>query len=272
MTDSTVQGQPSTTEIVQSPVEPTKPNEVSTEPVAVQPAPPEKSLDEKIADAVAKALAVETEKSRREIQSAKDRAMAELQGRQSAERRARLAENTQSAVTKHLQSLDPDVAKEFELAQLRAEREGRMTLEQEEQMRQQQTDFHSRFQSGLTTYAQSVGVDVKDARLDWNIDPADYLGSQQRFLSSVAKIQNDKVKSLEASIDTKIKESEKRIKKDLGVDEVNSVSTQMSGGVSAKGIPTDMTKFRAWVRDLPEKEYKALKTDIDSMLAKGQIK
>lgn len=262
MVDATVQGQTSTTESVQT---------STTEPVAIQASAPsaEEVLNQKIAEAVTKALTTETEKSRREIQSAKDKAMAEVQ---SAQRRARLAESTVTATQRHLESLDPDTAKELELAQLRAEREGRMTMEQEEQMRRQQDDFHNRFQSGLSVYAQRVGVDPKDARLDWNIDPADYLGSQERFLISLAKIQNEKSSGLAASVATQIKEAEKRIKKDLGVEDFNSVSTQVSGGVSASGIPTDMKKFREWISDVPSDEYKKLKPEIDKMMADGKIK
>ena len=266
MVDTLVQDNASIVEPVQTQTEPVV---ASTEPVKVVEPTAEEVLNKKIADAVKNALAGETENTKRAIQSAKDKAMAEVQ---KAERRTRLAETTLGATQQHLQSLDPETAKEFELAQLRAERSSRMSFEQEEQVRQQQTDFHNKFASGLASYAKSVGVEPNDPRLDWNISPTDYLDSQNRFLGSVAAIQNEKAKGLEASLEARVKETEKRIRKDLGLEEVNSVLTANAGGVSVSGIPTSMVAFRDWLNKLPDREYAKLKPEIDSMLEKGRIK
>ncbi len=269
MTEVTVLGQTSTTESVQSPVEAVKATEV------VKPLEPtqEEVLSKKIEEAVAKALASETEKSRREIQSTKDKAIAEVQ---LAERRRMLAERTMEATQKQIQTLDPETAKEFELARLRAESQGRLSLEQEEVARQSRMDFDSQFNGSLVQFIQNMGVDPTNPSIDWAKDATstgDYLTAQRRVLDSVAKIQKENAKNLEMSIEARVKEVEKKVRKDLGIDEVNSVSAQMSGGaVSGSGIPTDLGKFRTWVSDLSSADYKKLKPEIEKMMAEGKIK
>ncbi len=242
----------------------------TTEPSAPETPSPEEVLNQKISEAVSKALAVETEKSRREIQSAKDKAMAEVAAIQ---RRARMAEDTTGAIRARIQSLDPETAKELELTELRERERQRVSMEQEGQAAQYQAQVVQRFHDNMTQFVTGLGVNPTDQRIDWANDAPDLLTAQQRILDSVAKIQKEKEKASIDEIDKKIKEAEKRIKKDLGVGEdVNSVSTQMSGGISGSGIPTDKTRFGTWVNSLSIDEYAKLKPKIDEMLAKEQIK
>lgn len=271
MTETAVLGLASTKEPVLTQTETAK-----TEPTVVDPAKssptPDEIINQKIAEAVKVALASETEKSRRELQSVKDKSIAEVVA---AQRRAKIAETQNGAIQKHLQTLDPDTAKELELAQFRAEREGRLSVEQEDAVKFQKAEFNTQFYNDLNQFVQNIGVNPTDSRIDWAGDATtsgDYLSAQKRVLDSVAKIQKENAKTLEMSIEAKIKESEKRIKKDLGVDEVNSVTTQMAGGVSGSGIPTDRTKLGAWVRDLPSAEYNKLRPEIEKMMAEGKIK
>ncbi len=253
------------------PTEGTPSLEVVTPAVVTPPTPsPEEILNQKIAEAVSKALVVETEKSRREIQSAKDKAMAEVQ---TAQRRARLAESTLGATREHIKTLDPEVAKEMELTELRAREQNRLTVEQEEAVKQQQEAYQQALHASLINHLSSLGIAPTDPRVNWGDATDDFLSGRQKFDASVASIIKENAKASEASLDAKIKEAEKRIRKALGAEEdVNSVSTQMSGGISGKGIPTDMNKFRDWIGKLPIAEYEKLKPDIEDMMAKGLIK
>lgn len=228
---------------------------VSTEVIK----PPEPSAEEKmtamIQAEVAKAVAKETELARREIQSVKDKSKAEVE---SALRRVRLAESTAEATRRSLQSLDPDTAEKVELAGYRAKEQGRQSLEREDVARRQQEEFHQQFHSNLTQFITGLGVDPADQRIDWAGDATNagnYLEAQRRVLDSVSKIQKENVKVTESNLDKKIKEAEARIAKKLGYDEVNSVSTAASVGVSSDGIPLDMAKFREWIDRIPQKEY-----------------
>lgn len=250
-----------------------EPTSTGGEPPKVEVTPPEPSPDEilnqKIAEAVSRALAPETEKSRREIQSAKDKATAEINA---ALRRARIAEATLGATKAQLQSLDPDVAKEMELAELREKERQRIALEQEEQAAKYQSTVVQTFYDNMNQFVIGLGVNPTDPRIDWAGDASDLLTMQRRILDSVTKIQKEEKKALESSIKDEILKAEKRIKKELGAEDVNSVSTQISGGISGEGIPTDRARFREWIDKLTVDEYAKVKPKIDEMLAKNLIK
>ena len=260
MVDTLVQDKTSVVEPVQLQTEPVV---VSTTGGVVTPTS-EEVLRQTVAAAVTQALAAETEKSRREIQSLKDRSMAEIQA---AQRRARVAEAQISATQNHLRTLDPDAAVQLELAQFRAEKAGRMGIEQEEQVKLQRQEFDTRFHGSLTSFAQSLGVDANDSRIDWAPDATangDYLEAQKRVLDSVVKIQKANAANLTTSIAAEI---EKKIRKDLGVEEANSVSTATSGGAST-GVPTDKAKFEQYVAGLSLAEYKKNKSAIEAQYQK----
>jgi len=254
-------------EQVSEPKEPVSP-EAGKEPTT--PAPT-LSLDPKVAELIAQKVAEElakvTETSKREIQSVKDKARREVE---TAQRRAKLAEGTLGSTQTYLKDLDPETAKEFELAQLRAEKQGRMSLEQEEQMRSQQEGYAKSLQDALYAHLKELEIDPEDARVDWAADAPDYVKGRSRFDASVTKILKERAKTSETDLEKRITE---KIKKDLGITEdVNSVDTAMSGGVSKSGIPTNMNKFQQWVDKLSMSEYEHLKPDIDKMLAEGKIK
>lgn len=223
-------------------------------------------ISQKVAEEVAKAI----ELARREIQSAKDKATAEVQ---SLQRRARLAETTLTATQKQIQGLDPETQRELELAQLRAEREGRLSLEQEEQQARYQVEIVNRFHTQMTQFVTGLGVDPTDKRIDWAADDSNLLGKQGRILESVTKIQKENAKTAESVLEQKIKEAELRIKRDLGYNEANSVSTAASLGAVSEGIPTDMAKFREWIATVPQKEYETkYAAKVKEMMQQGKIK
>ena len=241
-------------------------------PKPPEPSPEEKRIAEAVQKAVSEAMVKATETSKREIQSAKDKARAEVE---SALRRAKLAETTLHATDAQLKDVDPETAKEIELARFRAERQGRASLEQEELARQQIQQTYDNFYSGLGSYLNRLGIDPQDKRVDWGDQTKMSLVEiQQRVLNSAAEIQVEKAKALESSLDQKIKEAETRIKKELNPNQVdlNSVDTRMSGGTSGSGIPTDIKKLGAFVSGLTDAEYLKLKPDIDKMMAEGKIK
>lgn len=243
-------------------------------PAVVQPTP-EEILNQKIADAVTKALAEGNEKSRqdremakREIQSAKDVAL-------DAQRRAKLAETALGAARTHLQSVDPDAGEKLELVELRAREQSRLAVEQEEQTTQQATQYQAtivqRFHDDMTQFVTGIGINPSDQRIDWATDAPDLLTRQKRILDSVTKVQKENVKAQELSIDKKFKEATERMRKELGGEDVNSVET-LTGGVSVDGIPTDITRFRKWVADLPQAEYEKNASKINQMMREGKIK
>lgn len=194
--------------------------------------PQELSMEDKLARMVEEKVAAEiskaTEQARREIQSTKDKAKSEVD---SAVKRAKLAERTMSAAQTHLQSIDPEIAKELELIQYRAEKQGIQTIEQEEATAQQQATFHSEFYNGLSQYVTTLGIDPKDERIDWGSDSGNYLEAQKRVLESVGKIQKANLETMETGFNKRLKDLETKFGR-VNV-EVNSVDTAASSGVVA---------------------------------------
>ena len=197
--------------------------------VKVEPQPlTEQKVADMIAEATAKAVREAKELGKRELQSQQDRNKAELAR---LERRAQLSEGQSSAALTHLRSTNPEVAKEFELAQLRAERDGRTTLEQEEGLAKQQAEFHEKFHTNLNQFITNLGVDPKDKRIDWAEDSQDYLEAQQRILASAAVIQKENIQTIQSSLETRLKALEAKAREET--NEANSVETTTSQGVVA---------------------------------------
>ncbi len=199
---------------------------------------PDELLQTKIAEAVSKAVALETEKARRELQSTKDRAMAEVN---TAQRRARVAETVLGSTRTSLQTEDPDLAKTMRLAELEAEKRSRAEVEQEEVLIHQQQEFHNTFISGLSQFITSLGVDPTDKRIDWAADSPNYLEAQRRVLDSVSRIQKEQVQTMKTGLEKRLSDLEKKVGK-VNV-EVNSVDTTTSGGVVNQD---DKAFIKAW--------------------------
>lgn len=233
-TDNTQVVQP--TEPV-SPVEPVSPT-AETLPEPAKPAEPQpltaEAVQQMIAEATARAVAEAKELGRRELQGEQDRNKAELAR---AQRRAQVAESTLGTARRQLQSADPETAKEFELAELRAERQGRMTMEQEEAMMRQQAEFHQQFHTNLTQFITGLGVDPNDQRIDWAGDASNYLDAQQRVLDSVSKIQKENIQATQSGLEKRLKELEAKVGE--STTEANSVDTttpQVVAGSDAEFI------------------------------------
>lgn len=198
----------------------------------------EAKVQQMVADATAKAIAEAKEIGRKELQSQQDRNAAEAAR---VERRAKVAEGTLGGVRQRLQELDPDVAKDLELSELKAEREGRATFDQEEAARQAQAAFHEQFFSGLNQFIVNAGVDPKDERIDWANDAPDYLTAQRRVLDSIAKIQKGNEQTMKEGFEKRLKDLETKVAG--GEEEANSVNTAASQGAIAGSDAEFIKKF-----------------------------
>ena len=202
--------------------------------------PPEPSQEEKLAalieQKVTSAIAQATEMAKREIQSVKDRSRAEVEA---AVRRAKLAENVLSVTRQRSQELDPDLAKELELSELRAKEASRATLEQESAQRQQQETFATALRNSLLAHLAALGIDPEDKRIDWAKDTANYVEGRSRFDASVAKVLKEEKQTMQSSLEKRLKDLEAKISQ--ASTEANSVSTTTSPGVVV-GSDKDFTK------------------------------
>jgi len=200
----------------------------------------EAKVKQMIDDVAVKAVAAAEESGRRSLQSSQDRNRAEVAR---AERRARLAEGTLGATHTQLQALDPDVAKEMELAQLRAEKAGRLTLDQEATLAQQQEVQGKALQDSLNAHLAALGIDPNDKRIDWATDSNNYVQGRSRFDASVAQIVKEDKQTMQTGLEQRLKSLETQMTA-AGI-EANSVTTATPVGVIAGSDAEFMKKFGA---------------------------
>ena len=198
----------------------------------------EAKVTQMIANATEKAVADAKDLGKRELQSSQDRNRAEIAR---VERRARLAEGTLGATQTHLESLDPEVAKDVELAQLKAEKAGRLTLDQEDATRYQQEIQGKVLSDSLSTHLTTLGINPKDSRIDWATDSSNYVQGRSRFDASIAQIIKEEKQTMQDGLEKRLKELESKMTQ-AGI-EVNSVDTAASVGAAAGSDAEFMKKF-----------------------------
>lgn len=174
-----------------------------------------------------------TETLKRQLQSEKDKAIAEV--RREAEKRIRRAEIENATIKSSLSGFDPetgDIKQTLRVAELESRDRFNQDYEQQEKARREGESFHASFQEGLVSLVTELGIKVDDKRIDWAQDASNYLNIRKRFDRSVAKIQKEDA--------TKTKESMKQelmqeIRKEMGID---------SHDDGATGISTSDTNFK----------------------------
>ncbi len=216
----------------------------TTTPTTQQPPvpSPEEKMTALIQQKVDEAITRSTELARREIQSVKDKSRAEVEA---AIRRAQMAETTMTSARTHLQTVDPEAAKELELSTLRAKEASRTELEKEEEARKQHETYTKSLNDSLVSHLTELGIDPNDKRVDWARDAADFLQGRGRFDASVAKILKEEKQTIQSSFEKRLKELETKVNKTVNETnaEANSVSTTASQGTVASSDIEFMKKF-----------------------------
>ena len=184
-----------------------------------------------------------TEVLRRQLQSEKDKAIAEV--RREAEKRIRRAEIENATIKSSLKQYDPetgDINQTLELAELRSRDTFHRDYEQQEKARQDAESFNSAFQESLTSLLTEMGVDPNDKRIDWAQNATTYLDMRKRFDKSVAKIQKEERSKVR---DTIKEELLQEIRKEMGLDTHDK-------GASKGGVLSDAAFKKGWADgDLP---------------------
>jgi len=183
---------------------------------------------ESVAQMVQAELAKATESAKREIQSIKDKARAEVDQHL---RKSQLAEATLNQVRSKLKDADPAFAEQLEVEELRVRDRAYRSQEQEQATYQQQAQFDQQFKQNLSQFVSGLGVNPEDKRVDWGEDAANYLDKQNRILASVVKIQQEESKAATTKRSQEFKEMEMKLRKDLGLDSVDT-SNPATRGVS----------------------------------------
>jgi len=220
MTEETVKQEPVS---VEEPVSEVKPEvEVPKEEPKEQPFSEEQEA--RMQQLIAQATSTAEEKGRREMQGIKDKEVAE------ANRRARLAQNEVASYKSSFSGLDEDTQKDVELARYREQDKYFQSTAQEETQKQQQEAYYQRMNETLIEEVKSWGVEPEDKRIDYASDAPDYFTGRRRFSDSLQKVVRENQKKAEEKQTEDFKTLESKLRKDLGLDSVDT--TTGSGGGS----------------------------------------
>lgn len=197
----------------------------------------EEVLTQRVNDAVAVAVAQLTETAKREIQSIKDKSKLEVA---QASKKAKISDQTLTHIKGALKDADPETLKELELAELRSRVAGYQGGEQDEFVQQKAAEFDSKFQSSVTHHLNELGIDPSDKRIDWGEDASDYLEKRARIDASIRTIIKQNATDAEAALDTKLKDELAKMRKELGLDSVDTANPTGAGGKSEEAVLKEM--------------------------------
>lgn len=168
--------------------------------------------------AAKEATEIATKAAKREIQSVKDKATAEVG---QAKSRASYAESIATGLQTGFGEEDPDKAEKI---RLKAELAARQQADFDAQQTRAREKFETDFRSNMTQVITSLGVDPSDKEIDWaEEEKTDYLAKQRTILDSVGKL----VKAKEDKFEQRLKDVESKVG-----EEANSVDTSASGGAT----------------------------------------
>lgn len=226
------------------------------------------SLDEsKMAELIKAEVAKATEAAKREIQSVKDKAAAEISRHISGRQ---LADNIARTATAKLKEIDPATATEIELQQVRGELNVRTTLEQQERQRIEQQERQDKLFNNLQKKIKKLGVDPLDPRLQGiGAGIKDFDDFEMAVLDKAEELKKEQDKAMSANDDkvTKLEKEIAELKKQLNL-ESNSVDSSIPGATAVKGIPTKIGELNKYIQSLSDAEYAAKKKDIDAAYRK----
>jgi hypothetical protein len=188
-------------------------------------------IDKIVKERVDAFLKPEIEKYKREIQSTKDKAAAEVSRHA---QRATMADTTLRTVLGKLKDTDPATATELELAQLRSETESRRQYELQEQQRTAQQQLQDQMVADLQESIKDIGVDPADPGLTGVGSGAkDWQSFQKAVLKKAVELKKEQDKVSKESDELKTLKAEiTALKKQLNVEE-NSVETSTPGSTVA---------------------------------------
>lgn len=198
--------------------EPVSPSAEPPKPLEPQAQPPQPLTEERIQQLIAEATqrAIEQGKQlgKREMQSIKDREVAEIS------RKARLAESKARAYDSSFANLDEDTRSALEQAKLKGENKYYQDVFQEEENRRNQEAYANQLRQSLKEEATALGIDPNDNRIDYALDEGDYFKGRQRFTGSLSKIIKANQDTATKQMQDNFKAMEMNLRKELGLDAV----------------------------------------------------
>jgi len=209
------------------------PSEEKPEGEEPQPQPlSEEAIKQLIADGVTEGLEPAREAGRREMQGTKDREVA------AAQRRARFAEDSLQRVRGKYTELDPEAQQTLELEELRGQVGHYESQSAEETQRQQVMATVRDFEGNMTQFITGMKINPKE--VDWgDRNSMNLTQRMDTILKSVSKIQEESAKAVEEKRSQETKDIEAKLRKDLGLDSVDTSATSGTGVDISKLSPKE---------------------------------
>ncbi len=205
-----------------------------------------------VEEQIAKAMGEQTEIITRKIQSAGDKAVARI---------TREADSTAKMTEDAIAALDATTGEESEGAKPKRQDQYRSQLDARRQQEAAVKKTVDTFESNIRQHITDLGIDPDDKGIEWG-DSGDLnlVERQGKILTSVGKIQKENAKLAEGKAEQKFKDLEVGLRKDLGLD---TVDTTTSAGVASGSDANFMGKFGSG--DLPvtkanEERYNKIKS------------
>ena len=204
----------------------TKEETASTE---AEPQTPQPLTEERVQQLIAE----QTELVRRQTQSEKDKAIAEI--RREAEKQVRRAQTERDTIKSTLKGYDPesgrDINELLEVAESKGQREYYESLARDEEQRKGFETYRQQLQGSLKSHLESLGIDPEDKRIDWAENESDFLTGRSKFDASVAKILKENQGAAEKRMKDDFKQLEATLRRELNLDSVET-TTAAGGGDS----------------------------------------
>ncbi len=191
----------------------------------------EERVQQLISEATTKAVGEAKEAGRRELQGSQDR-------NRNVEKRARLAESRVKGFEASLSGLDEETQKDIELARYREQDKYYQSTAKEETQQQQEATSVQQMNDSLLEEVRSWGIEPDDKRIDYASNASDYFTGRKRFTDSLQKIVREEQKKTDDEQKGKFKNLESTLRKDLGLDSVDTTA----GGGSGSDSDADFKK------------------------------
>ena len=225
--------------VTQEPVQTTTEGQTQTN----EPSPEErlaKLIDERVAQEIDSKIKTLTEQSRREIQSAKDKAKVEVQR---AQRDTQQMSQAFDFARAQVGQDDPELATRLRLAQLEASQRTTAQQEAERQYEEARQKAEEDFQTSIKSIITGLGLDPSDPKIDMAGDTQNFTEKMSRILSSAVGVHNENVATREKGFEERLKALESGQQRQTNVEQNSVESTSSQQGEVRTPDAEFMSKF-----------------------------
>ena len=200
---------------------------------------------------VQKLISEQIEIVKRQVQSEKDKAIAEI--RREAERKTKFAESRAGAYESVLKTADEELKPLAEKARITADSQFYREFYEQQESEKRAKAYDEQLAQSLRDEVTALGIDPDDKGLDYANNATDYFTGRKRFTESVSKILKGKEIEREKQMDSKWTQLETDFRKKHGLD---SQDTTVASGVVNQSEADFMADFGSGKLDMTQENLK----------------